>query len=72
MQMKFVVTVSTNKKNANALDVSIQRPAKVAKKWGALALLTHCGIMKGLQEAYKIANGELRVENVKEDNTCKE
>ncbi len=68
MQMKFLVTVSTNKTNPNALDVSISRPQHVAKKWGSLALLTHVGIMKGLQEAYKLADGETRMENVKEDN----
>jgi len=71
MQMKFVVTISTNKNDNNALDVSVQRPANVAKKWGALALLTHCGILKGLQEAYKLANGEVRMENVKKDNAGK-
>lgn len=68
MQMKFVVTVGTNKKNPSVLDVSITKPQGVAKKWGKLALLTHIGILKGLQEAYKLADGEVRVENVKKDN----
>lgn len=67
MQMKFLVTISTNKENPNALDVSVSRPQHVSKKWGSLALLTHLGILKGLQEAYKLADGEVKVENVKKD-----
>ena len=67
--MKFLVTVSTSKENPNALDVSVSRPQHIAKKWGGLALLTHVGILKGLQEAYKVADGEVKVENVKKDST---
>lgn len=59
MKMKFIVEVGTNKTDPNKLDISIKRQGTIAKKWGSLALLTHMGITKGLQEAYKIADGEL-------------
>lgn len=70
MNMKFVVNISTNKEDGKKLDIAIERPKRVAKKWGALALLTHAGILKGLQEAYKLANGELR--DGTENNTGQE
>lgn len=68
MNMKFIVEVSTNKQDPQKLDISIKRPGKVAKKWGSLALLTHMGIAKGLQEAYKIADGEL-ADDEKDNNS---
>lgn len=70
MKMKFIVEVSTNKTDPQKLDVSIKRPSIVAKKWGSLALLTHMGIAKGLQEAYKVADGEIA--NAEESNGSKE
>lgn len=57
MKMKFIVEVGTNKTDPNKLDISIKRQGTIAKKWGSLALLTHMGITKGLQEAYKVADG---------------
>lgn len=59
MKLKFVVEVSTNKTDPDKLDVSIKKPEKVAKKWGGLALLVHMSIFKGLQDAFKVMNGEL-------------
>ncbi len=58
MKMEFKVVVSTDS-DSNKLNVEIHRPNKIAKKWGSLALLTHMGIMKGLQDAYKIADGQM-------------
>lgn len=63
MNMKFIVEISSNKEDPQKLDIEIHRPAKISKKWGGLALLTHMGILKGLQEAYKVANGQLQDEN---------
>ena len=59
MKMKFDVIISSSKNEGNKLDIEIRRPKRVAKKWGSLALLTHMGIMKGLQDAYKIADGQM-------------
>lgn len=59
MRMKFEVIISSSKNEGDKLDIEIHRPKRVAKKWGSLALLTHMGIMKGLQDAYKIANGQM-------------
>ena len=59
MKLKFEVVISISKNEGDKLDVEIHRPAKVAKKWGSLVLLTHMGILKGLQDAYKIADGQV-------------
>lgn len=60
MNIKFEVVVSSSKNAGDKLDVSIRRVTKrVPKKWGNLALLTHMGITKGLQDAYKVANGQM-------------
>ena len=59
MQMKFEVIISSSKNEGNKLDIEIRRPKRVSKKWGSLALLTHMGIMKGLQDAYKVADGQM-------------
>lgn len=59
MRMKFEVIISSSKNEGDKLDIEIHRPKRVAKKWGSLALLTHMGIMKGLQDAYKIADGQM-------------
>ena len=59
MRLKFEVIVSSTKDNGDKLDIEVRKPARVAKKWGSLALLTHMGIMKGLQDAYKIVNGQM-------------
>ena len=59
MKLKFEVIISTNKSDGGMLDVEVHRPTKVAQKWGGLVLLTHLGIMKGLKDAYKIADGQM-------------
>lgn len=59
MRLKFEVIVSSTKDNGDKLDIEVRKPTRVAKKWGSLALLTHMGIMKGLQDAYKIVNGQV-------------
>ena len=59
MRMKFEVIISSSKNEGNKIDIEIHRPKRVAKKWGGLALLTHMGILKGLQDAYKVANGQV-------------
>lgn len=59
MKLKFVVEVSSNKQDPDKLDVEIKRPTRVSKKWGSLALLIHMGIFKGLQDSFKVMNGEL-------------
>ena len=59
MKLKFEVIISTRKSDGGTLDVEIRKPAKVPKKWGGLILLTHLGIMKGLKDAYKIADGQM-------------
>ena len=64
MKMEFKVIVSTDS-DGKKLNIEIHRPNKIAKKWGSLALLTHMGIMKGLQDAYKIADGQM----VNEENS---
>ena len=50
---------STKKSDGGPLDVEIRKPTKVAQKWGGLILLTHLGILKGLKDAYKIADGQM-------------
>lgn len=59
MKLKFEVIVSSSKNEGDKLDVEIHRPKRVSKKWGSVALLTHMGILKGLQDAYKIADGQM-------------
>ena len=59
MKLKFEVIISTRKSDGGTLDIEIRKPAKVAKKWGGLILLTHLGILKGLKDAYKIADGQM-------------
>ena len=59
MKLKFEVIITTNKSDGGKLDIEIRKPERVAKKWGGLVLLTHLGILKGLKDAYKIANGQM-------------
>ena len=59
MKLKFEVIITTNKSDGGKLDIEIRRPTKVAQKWGALVLLTHMGILKGLQDAYKVVDGQM-------------
>lgn len=59
MKLKFEVIIATNKSDGEKLDVEIRKPDKVAQKWGGLVLLTHLGILKGLKDAYKVANGQM-------------
>ena len=59
MKLKFEVIITTNKSDGGKLDIEIRKPDKVAQKWGGLVLLTHLGILKGLKDAYKIANGQM-------------
>ena len=59
MKLKFEVIITTNKSDGGKLDVEIRKPTTVPQKWGGLILLTHMGILKGLQDAYKIADGQM-------------
>ena len=59
MKLKFEVIVSSSKNEGDKLDIEIRRPKRVPKKWGSLALLTHMGILKGLQNAYKVVDGQM-------------
>ena len=59
MKLKFEVLITSSKNEGDKIDIEIRRPKRVAKKWGGLALLTHMGITKGLQDAYKVANGQM-------------
>ena len=59
MKLKFEVIVTTDRSDGGTLDVEVRKPARVAQKWGGLVLLTHLGILKGLKDAYKIADGQM-------------
>lgn len=53
MKIKIVTEISSNKENAELIDVSIRRVGGVPQKYGAIAAAAHLAITQSMNDLFK-------------------